>query len=116
MPGVSFLDHIALLTELLNRHDAIVAGIENRLLNVQGKDTARNRSRDDFDRILTSCFYDTPGLPRALSEPKGQLHASHVADGFEPVVLDGAAHTPDHDGRHRRHDASAGIEPFADRR
>lgn len=95
MPDVSFPDHTALLTELLKRHDAIVVQIETRLLNVQGKDTAPNRSRDYFDRIFNSCFYETPGLPRALSELKGQLHASHVADGFEPVVLDGAAHTLD---------------------
>ncbi|HEU4927591.1 MAG TPA: hypothetical protein VFT24_11105 [Vicinamibacterales bacterium] len=95
MPVVSFPDHIALLTELLKRHDAIVEQIETRLLNVQGKDTARNRTRDYFDRVFNSCFYDTPGLPRALAELKGQLHASHVADGFEPVVLDAAAHTLD---------------------
>jgi hypothetical protein len=95
MPGVSFSAHVALLTELLNRHQAIVERIESRLLNVQGKDAARTRSREYFDRTLGSCFYDTPGLPPALSGLKGQLLASHVADGFEPVVLDGAAHTLD---------------------
>ena len=92
---VSFSDHVALLNELLTRHQAIVDQIESRVLNVQGKDTARNRSREYFDEVFSSCFYDTPGLPRHLSGLKGQLLASHIADGFEPVVLDGAAHTLD---------------------
>jgi len=95
MPGFSFSDHVALLNELLARHQAIVDQIESRVLNVQGKATARNRSREYFDQVLSSCFYGTPGLPRHLSELKGQLLASHIADGFEPVVLDGAAHTLD---------------------
>ena len=95
MPGISFSAHVALLTELLTRHQAIVDQIESRVLNVQGKDTARNRSREYFDQVFSSCFYDTPGLPRHLSGLKGQLLASHVADGFEPVVLDAAAHTLD---------------------
>jgi hypothetical protein len=95
MPAVSFPDHVALVNELLTRHQTIVEHIESRLLNVQGKDVARNRSRDYFDRALDSCFYDTPGVPRVLAELKGQLYASHLADGFEPVVLDGAAHTLD---------------------
>ena len=95
MPGVSFSAHVALLTELLTRHQPIVDQIESRLLNVQGKDTARNRSREYFDEVFSSCFYDTAGLPRNLSGLKGQLLASHIADGFEPVVLDGAAHTLD---------------------
>ena len=95
MPGVSFPDHVALLNEWLTVHQAIVEQIESRLLNVQGKDTARHPSRDYFDRIFSACFYDTPGLPRALSGLRGQLLASHVADGFEPVVLDNAAQTLD---------------------
>jgi hypothetical protein len=92
---LSFPDHVALLSELLSRHHAIVEQIESRVLNVQGKDTARNRSRDYFDRLFSSCFYDTPGLPRELSDLRGQLAASHIADGFEPVVLDSTAHTLD---------------------
>ena len=95
MPGVSFSAHVALLNELLTRHQAIVDQIESRVLNVQGKDTARNRSREYFDQVFSSFFYDTPGLPRHLSGLKGQLLAAHIADGFEPVVLDGAAHTLD---------------------
>jgi len=94
MPA-SFSDHVALLNELLTRHQAIVDQIENRVLNVQGKETARNRSREYVDRAFSSCFYDTPGLPRTLSGLKGQLLASHIADGFEPVVLDRAAHSLD---------------------
>jgi hypothetical protein len=62
---------------------------------VQGREPSRNRSRDYFERIFSSCFYETPGLPRELSALRGQLDASHVADGFEPVVLDAAAHTLD---------------------
>ena len=92
---LSFPDHVALLSELLSRHHSIVEQIESRVLNVQGKDTARNRSRDYFDRLFSSCFYDTPGLPRELSDLRGQLAASHIADGFEPVVLDSTAHTLD---------------------
>jgi hypothetical protein len=91
----SFPAHVALLNELLTRHQAVVEQIESRLLKVQGKDTSRNRSRDYFERSFSSCFYETPGLPRELSALRGQLDASHVADGFEPVVLDGAAHTLD---------------------
>jgi hypothetical protein len=92
---VSFPAHVALLNELLTRHQAVVEQIESRLLNVQGKDTSRNRSREYFERIFSSCFYETPGLPRELSALSGQLDASHVADGFEPAVLDTAAHTLD---------------------
>ena len=92
---VSFSDHVALLNELLTRHQAIVDQIESRVLNVQGKDTAQNRSREYFDQVFSSCFYGAPGLPGHLSGLKGQLLASHIADGFEPVVLDGAAHTLD---------------------
>ena len=95
MPGVSFPDPVALLSELLRRHHAIVDQIESRVLNVQGKDTARNRSRDYFDRVFSSCFYDTPGLPRELSALRGTLIASHIADGFEPVSIDDTAHTLD---------------------
>jgi len=92
---VSFPAHVALFNELLTRYQAIVEQIESRLLNVQGREPSRNRSRDYFERIFSSCFYETPGLPRELSALRGQLDASHVADGFEPVVLDAAAHTLD---------------------
>ncbi len=90
-----FPAHVALLSELLSRHHAIVEQIESRVLNVQGKDTARNRSRDYFDRRFSSCFYDTPGLPRELADLRGKLSASHIADGFEPVIIDDTAHTLD---------------------
>ena len=95
MPGVSFPDHVALLSELLSRNHAIVEQIETRVLNVQGKDTARNRSRDYFDRLFSSCVYDTPGLPRELADLRGKLIDSHIADGFEPVSIDDTAHTLD---------------------
>ena len=48
-----------------------------------------------FERIFSSCVYETPGLPRELPALRGQLDESHVADGFEAVVPDAAAHTLD---------------------
>jgi hypothetical protein len=45
---VSFPAHVALLNELLTRYQAIVEQIESRLLNVQGREPSRNRSRDSL--------------------------------------------------------------------
>ncbi len=93
--SVRFSDHVALLNEILSRRQAIIEQIEGRLLNVQGKEASRNRSRDYFERILNGCFYDLPGLPRDLARLQGELAAAHLADGFEPVLLDEAAHRLD---------------------
>jgi len=84
----SFPDHVALLNGFLDHREQIVADIESRLLNVRGKDTWRNRNRGFFDQTFHSCFFNSPGLPRDFSRLKGRLAAAHVADGFEPVLLD----------------------------
>jgi hypothetical protein len=49
---VSFPAHVALFNELLTRYQAIVEQIESRLLNVQGREPSRNRSRDYLGRQL----------------------------------------------------------------
>jgi hypothetical protein len=91
----SFSDHVALLTHFLNRRQGIVESIESRLLNVRGKDASRSRNREYFDETFNSCFFDLPGLPRDLSRLKGQLAATHLADGFEPILLDKYSHELD---------------------
>ena len=84
----SFSEHVSLLLLFLNRRVRIIDDIEQRLLNVQGKAAARNRNRADVERIFSACFFEVEGLPRALSQLKGQLASAHVADGFEPVTLE----------------------------
>jgi hypothetical protein len=84
----SFSHHVALLSQFLDRRHAIFDAIEHTLLNVQGKETSRNRNRDYFERLLNACFFNVPGLPRDLSGLKGQLAATHLADGFEPLRVD----------------------------
>ena len=91
----SFGEHVELLSQLLDRRPAIVDRIESTLLNVRDKPAARIRQRDYFDRLLKACFFDVPGLPPGLSRLKGQLAATHLADGFEPVVLDRHTHELD---------------------
>jgi hypothetical protein len=89
---MTFGEHVALLREFLNRRQEIVEEIERRLLNVQGKETSRARSRGELEQILESCFFGLPGLDRELSRLKGQLAASHLADGFEPIAFEGSSH------------------------
>ena len=89
---VVFPDHLALLREFLDRRQEIIEHVERRLLNVREKDTSRSRSRGEFERILDSCFFGLPGLPRELATLKGRLAAAHLADGFEPVSLGGYSH------------------------
>ena len=91
----SFPDHVALLTQFLNRRQEIVDKIESNLLNVRGKDTSRNRNRAFFEHTLNSCFFNVPGLPPDLFRLKGQLAATHVADGFEPILLEKYSHELD---------------------
>ncbi len=88
---MNFGEHVALLREFLDRRQAIVEEIERRLLNVQGKETPRV-SRGDLGFVLESCFFGLPGLPPGLSRLKGQLTAAHLADGFEPIALEGSSH------------------------
>jgi hypothetical protein len=85
----SFSDHVALLDQFLTHRSGIVERIEESLLNVREKETARRRDRSYFDRTLNDCFFAVPGLDPALARLKGQLAASHLADGFEPLQLEG---------------------------
>ncbi|HEY6466331.1 MAG TPA: hypothetical protein VIY69_10095 [Candidatus Acidoferrales bacterium] len=66
----------------------IVERIEEKLLNVRGKETEYIRNRAHFDRLLNDCFFTLPGLVPESARLKGQLAAMHVADGFEPIQLD----------------------------
>jgi hypothetical protein len=86
--SVSFAAHVALLNEFLTRRRAIAERIESTLLNVRGKPLAVSRDRSRFDRLLNACFFGLPALPADLAVLQGQLHASHLADGFEPVQID----------------------------
>ena len=85
---VSFSDHLSLLAAFLDRRRQIIDDIEGRLLNVQGKATSQNRDRTHVERIISSCFFDTPGLPNTLSPLGGQLASAHLLDGFDPVRLE----------------------------
>ena len=89
---VSFPDHVSLLTSLLDRREQIVGDIETRLLNVQGKAPSRRRNRADLERMFSAPFFEAAGIPGALSALKGQLAAAHLADGFEPVMLEQRSH------------------------
>jgi hypothetical protein len=85
---LDFPAHISLLQQLLDHRRDIVDRIEGTLLNVRGKETSKSRNRQHFDRLLHACFFEVPGLPRVLSRLRGQLAASHLADGFEPMPQD----------------------------
>jgi len=84
----SFPDHLSLLAAFLDRRRQITDDIEGRLLNVQGKATSQSRDRTYVERVISSCFFDTPGLPHTLSGLRGQLLSAHLLDGFEPVRLE----------------------------
>ena len=88
---MNFGEHVALLREFLGRRQAIVEEIERRLLNVQGKATPR-AGRGDLEQLLDACFFGLAGLPPGLSRLKRELEASHLADGFEPIALEGSSH------------------------
>jgi hypothetical protein len=70
---MTFGAHAALLRECLDRRQAIVEQIENRLLNPRAQ----------------------PGLPPDLSRLDAQLAALHSADGFEPIPFEGTSHELD---------------------
>jgi len=89
---VSFPDHLSLLTAWLDHRARIADDIDRHLLNVQGKAAGRNRDEAALARLLDSCFFDRAGVPRSVSQLKGQLAAAHVADGFEPVLLERQRH------------------------
>jgi hypothetical protein len=88
-------EHLALFDQFISRRRDIVDRIEQQLLNVQGKDTARRRDRDHFDHLLNACFFALAGLPAGSSRLKGQLAVAHIADGFEPIPLDKYSHELD---------------------
>jgi len=92
---VPFSDHVALLTHHLHRRAVIVDTIEGTLLNVRGKETSRIRDRRFFEQRVNACFYGAPGLSRDLAKLKGELAARHIADGFDPVLLDRYTHELD---------------------
>jgi hypothetical protein len=71
---MTFGEHVALLREFLDRRREIVEHVDTHALNVRGK---------------------RAGLPRELSRLHEQLAALHVADGFEPIALEGPAHALD---------------------
>jgi hypothetical protein len=82
----SFSDHLALVDRFLQHRVAVVERIEQTLLNVRDKDTARRRDRPFFERAFGACFFGLPGIPVELSRLQGQLAAVHLAEGFEPVA------------------------------
>src|SRR5581483_3340148 len=92
---VSFAEHLTLLDGFLRARQEIAARIEQRLLNVRGKETSRRRDRAHFSALLNDCFFGAPGVPRDAAALKGQLAQAHLEDGFEPVRIDKYAHELD---------------------
>ena len=45
--------------------------------------------RRHFDRTLNDCFFSAPGIKPGLAHLKAQLAATHFAEGFEPLQLEG---------------------------
>jgi len=91
----SFAGHVSLFNEFVDRRQSIVDRIENTLLNVKDKETARHRDHAYFNQLLNACFFGVSGLPHDLLRLKGQLAARHLADGFEPVLLERYSHQLD---------------------
>jgi hypothetical protein len=117
-----FAAHVALLDEALARREAIVERVEQRLLNVKGKDVSRHRDRQRLDAAFAACVFD--GLSRSLAALNGTLAAARHADGFEPLFRHSSSHelqaadllirAYDHWERHRWPGASA-RRVYADR-
>ena len=84
----SFSDHIGLLEHFLAGRDQIVDDIDRRLLNVRGRSTDHGIDRGLFETILTNCFSESPAVSLEDARLKGQLAATHLADGFHPVAAD----------------------------
>ena len=87
--GFPFSDHIALLEQFLKGRTAIVGGLERQLFSARGKAHAGSGDRESVADILDACFFESPTISRHLSGLKGQLHAAHLTDGFEPARQDG---------------------------
>lgn len=58
-------DHLALLREFLDQRQEIIEHIENRVLNVRGKDTSRMSYGGSFEQVLDSCFLRGPDFRAA---------------------------------------------------
>lgn len=58
------------------------------MLNAKGKDLRQTHHHESLQRRLTSAFFDLPGLPRHLSDLRGQLTAKRLADGFQPIAVE----------------------------
>jgi hypothetical protein len=71
---MTFGGHVALLRGFLDRRREIVEEIDGRVLNARGQRAE---------------------LPRELARLDQQLTAAHLADGFEPIALEGFAHALD---------------------
>jgi len=85
----SFSDHVSLLADVLGRLEIIVDNLDRRLLNVRGGEIGPGTSRDVFEDIINSCFFESAGASPEAVRLKGRLAAAHLADGFEPTPGDG---------------------------
>ena len=85
----SFSEHVSLLAHVLGRLEIIVDNLDRRLLNVRGGEIGPGTSRDVFEDIINSCFFESAGASPEVVRLKGRLAAGHLADGFEPTPGDG---------------------------
>ena len=87
--GFPFSDHIDLLAQWLDGRPGIVGELERQLFGARGKAHAQSGDREPIAGIFNACFVASPAIFQHLSRLHGQLHAAHLADGFEPVRQDG---------------------------
>ena len=92
---MSFASHVALIEQVLARRRAVAERLEATLLNARSRERADGRPRAYFEQAIDACVFGLPDIPRELAALKGQLAAQHVADGFEPVSLEGFAQDVD---------------------
>jgi hypothetical protein len=83
----SFTSCLTVLTHFLDKRQPIVEAIESRLLNVRACEAGREGGRAYFEKRLDECFFSQPSLPAGTASVRG-LSGAHLADGFEPVLLD----------------------------
>lgn len=91
----SFGEHLSLLDLLLACRGEILERIDSALLNVRGKPLSRSRDRRVFERLFDTALFGCALLPRESLRLRGDLHARHIADGFEPVVMGRHVHDLD---------------------
>jgi hypothetical protein len=87
--GFPFADHVTLLEQLLSSRQGIADSLERQLFSARGKAAAQDGDRESIAEIFHGCFFESPAISEHLSRLKGQLHAAHLADGFEPARHDG---------------------------